>query len=43
MKHLRLGAVAGIALALLAACGGGEPYVPGTGSPSGAPTTKGDQ
>lgn len=27
--------------ALLAACGGGDPYVPGTGSPSGAPTTKG--
>ena len=42
MKHLRLGAVAGIALALLAACGGGDPYVPGTGSPNGAPTTKGN-
>jgi outer membrane lipase/esterase len=26
---------------LLAACGGGDPSVPGTGSPSGAPTTKG--
>lgn len=26
---------------LLAACGGGDPDVPGTGSPSGAPTTKG--
>lgn len=26
---------------LLTACGGGDPDVPGTGSPSGAPTTKG--
>lgn len=26
---------------LLAACGGGDPDVPGSGSPSGAPTTKG--
>src|SRR5450755_2003106 len=26
---------------LLAACGGGDPSVSGTGSPSGAPTTKG--
>jgi phospholipase/lecithinase/hemolysin len=26
---------------LLAACGGGDPSVPGTGSPSGAPTSKG--
>lgn len=26
---------------LLAACGGGDPTVPGSGSPSGAPTTKG--
>ena len=26
---------------LLAACGGGDPDVPGTGSPSGAPTTNG--
>jgi phospholipase/lecithinase/hemolysin len=26
---------------LLAACGGGDPDVPGTGSPSGAPTSKG--
>lgn len=26
---------------LLAACGGGDPSVPGTGSPAGAPTTKG--
>ena len=27
--------------ALLAACGGGDPDVPGSGSPSGAPTSKG--
>ena len=27
---------------LLAACGGGDPDVPGTGSPAGAPTTKGN-
>lgn len=27
--------------ALLSACGGSDPYVPGSGSPSGAPTTKG--
>lgn len=27
---------------LLAACGGGDPYVPGTGTTSGAPTTKGN-
>jgi len=26
---------------LVAACGGSDPYVPGSGSPSGAPTTKG--
>jgi phospholipase/lecithinase/hemolysin len=30
-----------ISALLLAACGGGDPTVPGTGSPSGAPTTKG--
>lgn len=30
-----------IAAALLAACGGGDPDVPGSGSTSGAPTTKG--
>jgi phospholipase/lecithinase/hemolysin len=28
-------------LLLVAACGGGDPDVPGSGSPSGAPTTKG--
>ena len=26
---------------LLAACGGGDPNVPGSGLPAGAPTTKG--
>jgi outer membrane lipase/esterase len=30
-----------ISAVLLVACGGGDPNVPGTGSPSGAPTTKG--
>src|ERR1043165_3770795 len=30
-----------VAALLLAACGGGDPEVPGSGSPSGAPTTKG--
>ena len=45
MKHFdrRLGprSLALIAALLLAACGGGDPDVPGSGSPSGAPTTKG--
>jgi phospholipase/lecithinase/hemolysin len=31
----------GLAAVLLTACGGGDPDVPGTGSPAGAPTTKG--
>jgi outer membrane lipase/esterase len=31
-----------ISALLLAACGGGNPEVPGSGSPSGAPTTKGN-
>jgi len=30
-----------LSAALLAACGGSDPTVPGSGSPSGAPTTKG--
>ena len=30
-----------LAAALLSACGGSDPYVPGNGSPAGAPTTKG--
>jgi phospholipase/lecithinase/hemolysin len=30
-----------LSAALLSACGGSDPYVPGSGSPAGAPTTKG--
>jgi len=30
-----------VAALLVSACGGGDPYVPGSGSPSGAPTTPG--
>ncbi|WP_280154062.1 SGNH/GDSL hydrolase family protein [Piscinibacter sp. XHJ-5] len=42
MKQIRSWAwSATIAALLLAACGGGDPEVPGTGSPAGAPTTKG--
>ncbi len=45
MKPFRswaLGAlVAALVAALLAACGGSDPYVPGSGSPSGAPTSRG--
>jgi phospholipase/lecithinase/hemolysin len=41
MKHTKAWALSIVTAALLAACGGGDPYVPGTGSPSGAPTTKG--
>jgi outer membrane lipase/esterase len=41
MKPLRCWSSAVCAAVLLAACGGGDPYVPGSGSPSGAPTTKG--
>ena len=37
-----LGVVILPSLLLLAACGGGDPYVPGSGSPAGAPTTKGN-
>jgi phospholipase/lecithinase/hemolysin len=33
--------VCGFVGALLAACGGDDPAIPGTGSPAGAPTTKG--
>lgn len=39
MKKLRSYGVALIVAALLAACGGGDPDVPGSVSPSGAPTT----
>jgi outer membrane lipase/esterase len=41
MKSLRSWALVSVAAALLAACGGGDPRVPGSGSPSGAPTSKG--
>jgi outer membrane lipase/esterase len=41
MKNFRAAALAGVAALLLAACGGGDSYIPGSGSPDGAPTTKG--
>lgn len=41
MKQLRSLVAAVLSTLLLASCGGGDPYVPGTGSPSGAPTSKG--
>jgi phospholipase/lecithinase/hemolysin len=41
MKNFRAVALAGLAAVLLAACGGGDSYIPGSGSPAGAPTTKG--
>ena len=41
MKHTKLGSLLLAAVLLLGACGGGDPYVPGSGSPFGAPTTKG--
>lgn len=41
MHHKKRWVAAAITVALVAACGGGDPYVPGTGSPAGAPTTKG--
>jgi outer membrane lipase/esterase len=42
MKKLRSWGLAVVAASLLAACGGGgDPAVPGSGSPAGAPTTKG--
>ncbi|MFM7533859.1 MAG: SGNH/GDSL hydrolase family protein [Rubrivivax sp.] len=40
MKLNRLWVLTAAAAALLAACGGGDPYVPGTGTTAGAPTTK---
>ena len=39
MRSWGLSALAG--LLLLAACGGSDPNVPGSGAPSGAPTSKG--
>ena len=41
MRALRRITPWALAALLLAACGGGDPDVPGTGSPAGAPTTKG--
>lgn len=41
MRFLRTATPWVLSAALLAACGGGDPDVPGSGSPSGAPTTKG--
>ena len=40
-KNFRTWAGTALAAALLAACGGSDPYVAGSGAPSGAPTTKG--
>ncbi len=42
MRALRLSAPWTLCVLLLAACGGGDPDVPGSGSPSGAPTTRGN-
>ena len=42
MINIRAAIVSLLGAALLAACGGGEPSIPGSGSPSGAPTTKGN-
>ena len=41
MINIRAALVSLLGAALLAACGGGEPSIPGSGSPAGAPTTKG--
>jgi phospholipase/lecithinase/hemolysin len=41
MMNFRTGAVALLGAALLAACGGGDTTIPGSGTPAGAPTTKG--
>lgn len=41
MKRVRNWAACALTAALLAACGGGDPNVPGTGQPSGAPTSRG--
>jgi phospholipase/lecithinase/hemolysin len=38
MKNIRSWAAAVLTALLLVACGGGDPYVPGSGSPKGAPT-----
>ena len=41
MRPIRSLASLAVAALLLSACGGSDPDVPGTGSPSGAPTSKG--
>ena len=41
MITIRAAALTLLTTALLAACGGGEPTIPGSGAPAGAPTTKG--
>ena len=41
MQKLRSKAVAFVAALVLSACGGSDPYVPGSGAPAGAPTTPG--
>lgn len=42
MKTMRMLGLSLITAALLAACGGSDPNVPGSGSTAGAPTTKGN-
>jgi outer membrane lipase/esterase len=42
LKNIRSWAPLILSALLLVACGGGDPYVPGSGSPSGAPTAKGN-
>jgi phospholipase/lecithinase/hemolysin len=41
MLKIRTWVMTGVVVALLVACGGNDPDVPGSGQPSGAPTTKG--
>jgi phospholipase/lecithinase/hemolysin len=41
MRKIRSWGLSAIAALVLVACGGGDPTVPGSGSPAGAPTTKG--
>ena len=41
VKHIKSWALALVAALLLVGCGGGDPDVPGSGSPSGGPMTKG--
>lgn len=41
MRNIRFWSPQALSALLLVACGGGDPTVPGSGSPVGAPTTKG--